>query len=33
MENLTQKEKNYLLSTIRDVKDFPKPGIIFKAFK
>lgn len=30
MENLTQKEKNYLLSTIRDVKDFPKPGIIFK---
>lgn len=30
MENLTQKEKNYLLSTIRDIKDFPKPGIIFK---
>lgn len=27
---LNQKEKSYLLSTIRSVNDFPKPGIIFK---
>lgn len=30
MKTLNQKEKNYLLNTIRDVKDFPQPGIIFK---
>jgi len=27
---LDQQEKDYLLSTLRDVKDFPKPGIVFK---
>ncbi len=27
---LTQEEKAYLLGTIRDVVDFPKPGIVFK---
>lgn len=27
---LNKEEKEYLLSTIRDVVDFPKPGIIFK---
>ncbi len=27
---LSEKEKQYLLSTIRDIKGFPKPGIIFK---
>ncbi|MDR1460774.1 MAG: adenine phosphoribosyltransferase [Campylobacteraceae bacterium] len=27
---LNEKEKEYLLNTIRDVHDFPKPGIIFK---
>lgn len=27
---LSSDEKAYLLSTIRDVPDFPKPGIIFK---
>lgn len=30
MEILTQEQKDFLLSSIRDVKDFPKPGIIFK---
>ncbi len=30
MKTLTQEEKTYLLSTIRDVPDFPKPGIVFK---
>lgn len=30
MEVLSAEDKAYLLSTIRDVKDFPKPGIIFK---
>jgi adenine phosphoribosyltransferase len=30
MSLLTDQEKKYLLSKIRDVKDFPKPGIIFK---
>lgn len=27
---LTDDEKKYLLESIRDVSDFPKPGIIFK---
>jgi adenine phosphoribosyltransferase len=30
MKTLNQIDKDYLLKTIRDVKDFPKPGIIFK---
>jgi len=30
MKELNQSDKDYLLKTIRDVKDFPKPGIIFK---
>jgi adenine phosphoribosyltransferase len=30
MEVLKKEEKDFLLSTIRDVPDFPKPGIIFK---
>lgn len=30
MKTLNEKEKKYLLSTIRDIKDFPKPGIVFK---
>jgi adenine phosphoribosyltransferase len=27
---LTSQEKEYLLSSIRDIIDFPKPGIVFK---
>lgn len=27
---LTKEQKDYLLGSIRDVKDFPKPGIVFK---
>lgn len=30
MKELTADEKKYLLGTIRDVFDFPKPGILFK---
>lgn len=30
MKVLNQTDKEYLLKTIRDVKDFPKPGIVFK---
>ncbi|HHD84082.1 MAG TPA: adenine phosphoribosyltransferase [Campylobacteraceae bacterium] len=30
METLTTEEKAYLLEKIRDIPDFPKPGIIFK---
>ena len=30
MKKLNLEEKNYLLSSIRDIADFPKPGIIFK---
>ncbi|OQX74639.1 MAG: adenine phosphoribosyltransferase [Campylobacteraceae bacterium 4484_4] len=30
METLSIRDKEYLLETIRDVKDFPKPGIVFK---
>lgn len=30
MKTLNQADKDYLLDSIRDVKDFPKPGIIFK---
>ncbi len=30
MKELTQGDKDYLLKTIRDIKDFPKPGIVFK---
>jgi adenine phosphoribosyltransferase len=28
--SLKPEDKNYLLSIIRDVQDFPKPGIVFK---
>ena len=27
---LDEKSKEFLLSSIRDIKDFPKPGIVFK---
>jgi adenine phosphoribosyltransferase len=30
MKELNQGDKDYLLSIIRDIKDFPKPGIVFK---
>jgi len=30
MKTLNQADKDYILKTIRDVKDFPKQGIIFK---
>ncbi len=30
MKILNQSDKDYLLNTIRDIKDFPKPGIVFK---
>ena len=30
MSTLTTEEKNIILSSIRDIPDFPKPGIIFK---
>ncbi len=30
MKVLSQSDKEYLLSSIRDIKDFPKPGIVFK---
>jgi len=30
MSNLTPKEKEIILDSIRDIPDFPKPGIIFK---
>ena len=30
MKTLSSDQKAFLLSTIRDVPDFPKPGIIFK---
>ncbi len=30
MKKLNLEEKNYLLSSIRDIVDFPKPGIVFK---
>ncbi len=30
METLNIEDKAYLLKNIRDIKDFPKPGIIFK---
>ncbi len=30
MSHLSETEKAYLLSTIRDIEDFPKPGIKFK---
>lgn len=30
MTNLTTQEKEYLLSTIREIADFPKPGIVFR---
>jgi adenine phosphoribosyltransferase len=30
MNTLSNKEKNILLNSIRDIQDFPKPGIIFK---
>lgn len=30
MKELSQNDKNYLLSTIRSIQDFPKPGIVFR---
>lgn len=30
MKELNDEEKRYLLNAIRDVNDFPKPGIVFK---
>ncbi|MEA3289715.1 MAG: adenine phosphoribosyltransferase [Campylobacterota bacterium] len=30
MKNLTNEQKEFLLNSIRDIPDFPKPGIIFK---
>ncbi|MDD3325236.1 MAG: adenine phosphoribosyltransferase, partial [Sulfurospirillaceae bacterium] len=30
MKTLSQEEKEYILKSIRDVEDFPKPGIVFK---
>jgi len=30
MSNLTNEEKTIILDSIRDIQDFPKPGIIFK---
>ena len=30
MKELNKKEKEYLLNSIRAVKDFPKPGIVFR---
>lgn len=30
MANLTEQERAKLLDSIRDVKDFPKEGIVFK---
>lgn len=30
MEILTQEQKNTILKSIRDIPDFPKPGIMFK---
>ncbi len=30
MITLSQTDRDYILNTIRDVKDFPKPGIVFK---
>lgn len=30
MKQLTQSDREYLLENIRDVHDFPKPGIVFK---
>ena len=30
MKELSKEQKDFLLSSIRDVPDFPKPGIIFK---
>lgn len=27
---LTMQEKSFLIESIRDIPDFPKPGIIFK---
>ena len=30
MEELSAQDRAYLLNTLRDVNDFPKPGIVFK---
>nr|MBP9566321.1 adenine phosphoribosyltransferase [Sulfurospirillum sp.] len=30
MNHLNEADKTYLLNSIRNVEDFPKPGIIFK---
>lgn len=30
MKNLNNEQKKYLLNSIRSIKDFPKPGIVFR---
>ena len=30
MKKLTTEQKRFLLDSIRDVENFPKPGIVFK---
>lgn len=30
MKELSQKDREYLLNSIRQIKDFPKPGILFR---
>jgi adenine phosphoribosyltransferase len=30
MQTLTQEQKDFLMASIRDIPDFPKPGILFK---
>jgi adenine phosphoribosyltransferase len=30
MKELSQEQKSSILASIRDIKDFPKPGIVFK---
>ncbi len=30
MSQLSQQDRELLLSSIRDIPDFPKPGIVFK---
>ena len=30
MSHLSEADKNYLLNSIREIEDFPKPGIKFK---
>ena len=30
MKTLNKMQEQYILDSIRDIKDFPKPGIVFK---